>query len=348
MTNQVDPKLPINPSIVKPSSGNLSKKNSLEGLPFYSNSGTEEDQMVVRIPRTEISRNAICLRGKAQKNAQILCSASGKTKRRAIYKKENRGVSKKITVQVVKRTFPLNTVKVVTCTAIGMGIGAIGFATPAAPIAGPVGTAVGGGVGFAIGTCWASRTVKKKVNVTIDKSDDFAFWRVCKIEEKVYPVFRNFLNTDERFKKFICPITGELILMPMKDPFGHVWDWEYIESYIDDLTDDPSELVPSPHDMGQKFCKNDLVFDRKFCLDLIKKAERTYNKVIDIQNEHIKAEGLKAVIKNTKHVMEFIREQVEASVYQDLQPKVDSGEITDAERDEMVEKACTQWDFRKK
>lgn len=316
-------------------------------LPFHSSSGMEEDKIVVKIPKTSIPRNAVCLRGKAKKNAELFCSNRRRIQRRELYKKNNKCLSKEITIKVVKKTFLLNTGKVATCTGVGVGIGAVGFATPAAPIAGPVGMAVGGGLGLGVGLYWASRSVKKKVNVTIEKSNEFALWRLNQFNDKVYFVFRNFLDTEKCFKKFICPIIGDLILMPMKAPDGHVYDWEYIEPYIDALTTDPNEAVPSPIENGKEFCKNDLVFDRKFCLDLIKKAEATYNKVLGIQAEHIKAEGLQAVIKNTKHVMEFIREQVEVSVYQELQPKVDSGEITEAERNEMVEKACRQWDFRR-
>lgn len=317
-------------------------------LSFHSNSGTEAGEITIKLPRTEIPRNAIRLQGIALERVKTGCASTRKIKRRKIYKKENPSTVKKITIQVYKRTFPLNTVKVLTCTAIGAGVGAIGFATPAAPIAGPVGTAVGGTIGFALGSYLASRTIKERVKVTIYNSNEFVLWRLKKIESEAYRIFNNFLDAEIRFKKFIDPLTGELILIPMDAPDGHIYDFESIESYIDKLTDDPKEKVPSPLVEGVEFCKEDLVFNRKFCLDLIKKAESTYTKVIAIQNEHIKAEGLKAVIKNTKHVMEFIREQVEASVYQDLQPKVDSGEITDAERDKMVERACVQWDFRKK
>ena len=64
-----------------------------------------------------------------------------------------------------------------------------------------------------------------------------------------------------------------------------------------------------------------------------------------MQNEAIKAKGLKTVMKNTKLAMGDMHKQMHAEYLADLQPHVDSGDLSIEERDRLIKKYCAQWDI---
>jgi hypothetical protein len=90
-------------------------------------------------------------------------------------------------------------------------------------IAGGVAGAFGGGlVGGAIGTTYSI--------VTLTKSDEYQCWKGKAIAQRVFPIWINFLG--QQVREFICPITHELIKVPLRGPDGIIYEKEAIEARI--------------------------------------------------------------------------------------------------------------------
>lgn len=305
----------------------------------------ETKDYVFKVPETKLNKECICLYGTAEKNAETYCEVK---KSREQYKRENGNRAQTITLNIFKKSFPLTVLTVGGCALVGAGIGATAFATPAAPVAGPVCTTIGGVGGAAVGVVLARRMIITKVAVAIQQSDHFMLWRTRAIANNVYPVFHNFICTEKEFKPFLCPLSRDIITIPLRAPDGQIYDYAKINDYFTTLTKDPDERIASPFNPEIKFCRNDLYFDRKLCEDLIKKGEKVYARVVKMGNKHIETHGLKAVIDNTRTIMDALYQQAKVETLTELQPRVDRGEITSEQRDRMAEKACIQWNFKKR
>lgn len=226
----------------------------------------------------------------------------------------------------------------------GMGlIGSFGwFSGPAGGIAG---TTLGIASGFLVGGYIIHNHVNKKINVAIQFSDHYAQWRAKAIIEKVYPIFRNFIDSDKEFEDFMCPIAQDICSVPMLAPDGRTYNQKEIYEYISYKTNSDDQNVRSPI-RGKDFCKNDLVVDSDYCRRLIEKTEKIYQDVVEYGHESAVEHGMKAVISNTQELMENIRVQVEVGLYLELNEAVRNKKMTKNERDDLIELGTKQWDFR--
>jgi hypothetical protein len=300
----------------------------------------------VIIPPTDIDFDSIRLAGDAKKSARLYC-ASGNKKRVQVYKKDYpqqaKVVKKTTTIHVIKHNKLKNTKIMSICIGIFGGIGSIGWV--AGPAGGIPGTTLGVLGGMALGGYFLKDRINKKIRVQISISDHFVSWRTEAITNKVYPIFKNFINASKEFEDFICPISLDICAVPMLAPDGKTYDKDSIEEYIASLGAGDDDPIESPIRNGT-FCKNELVLNTQYCRDLIEKSQKVYQDVIKIGKEKVKADGLVAVKKNTKEIMKSLMTQVEYQVWAELKPDVESGKINTAQRDAIVARTVAQWDWK--
>jgi len=300
----------------------------------------------VIIPKTLIPFDSIKLSGDAEKTARLYCGYANRQRVRA-YKNDHANqaklVKKTTTIEVLKHD-KLKNAKIMTiCTVILGGIGSIGWV--AGPIGGAPGTTLGVLGGMALGGVLLKNRINKKIRVQISISDHFTQWRADAIINKVYPIFKNFINGRKEFEDFICPISQDICAIPMLAPDGQTYDKDTIEEYIASLGVGDDDHIESPYKNGT-FCKNDLIINTQYCKDIIEKAKEVYKEVITAGDDSIQAHGLDAVKKNTKDIMNSFKTQVEYQVWAELKPEVESGKITNDQRDAIIARTVAQWDWK--
>lgn len=143
------------------------------------------------------------------------------------------------------------------------------------------GAKIGGCAGFTLGIAVSSI----HVTIQIRQSDHYIRWKTQALQDKVYPLFQDFLKQDEQFQDLICPISFALPVVPVKSPNGHVYEKASIEKWLLSNPDNPCPL------RGKSFTKSDLVYDQKHLNKIIKRAKELLNQKL---NPHV-GEGLRAL-----------------------------------------------------
>ena len=142
---------------------------------------------------------------------------------------------------------------VLTCTSIGSAAGAgISYvATGGSLDSVKKGAKWGGALGLNIGLVSA-------VWVTYPH---YQKWKQKAIDSGIFPVFVKFYADDPRLKDFICTLSEEVYLFPVKDKYGHTWEKERIETWILKNGDSPNrcgqltldDLVPDYEMLARMF-----------------------------------------------------------------------------------------------
>jgi len=87
------------------------------------------------------------------------------------------------------------------------------------------GAAIGGGIGSLVGATY---------NVSeMERSREYTTWRDQAIRDKIFPLFQQFLEKSDVIENFLCPITQDLISIPVRDPKGRVYERDAIFAWID-------------------------------------------------------------------------------------------------------------------
>lgn len=304
------------------------------------------DYYKVILPKTDIPYDSVQLNGEAERIAKLYCGPK-RISRINAYKndhpEQSKNVKNKTTVHIIKHNKLKNTKIMTISVAIFGSLGSLGWL--AGPVGGIPGTTLGVAGGLALGGYFIKKRIERKIRLEISFSNHFYAWRADAIVNRVYPIFKNFIDADEEFQEFICPISQDICSVPMKAPDGQTYDKEFIEEYISSLGAGDDELIESPIRNG-KFCKNDLVLNVQYCQDIIKKSQDAYDRIVVIGNANVAAYGLEAVKKTTQEVMDSIMKQVEYQVWCDCKSDVENGSITSAQRDAIVARTVAQWDWK--
>lgn len=329
-------------------SGSSHSHSSSSGMqiPKQKNNDILPEFYKVIIPKTDIPFDSIKLDGDAERTARLYCGYANRQRVR-IYRndhpKQAKLVKKTTTIEVLKHD-KLKNAKIMTiCTVVCGGIGSIGWI--AGPVGGAPGTTFGVLGGMALGGLLLKNRINKKIRVQISISDHFAQWRADAIISKVYPIFKNFINGRQEFEDFICPISQDICAIPMLAPDGQTYDKDTIEAYIASLGAGDDDPIESPYRNGT-FCKNDLVINTQYCKDIIEKSEEVYQEVMRLGKDDVSTHGLDAVKKNTKDIMHSLMTQVEYQVWAELKPDVESGKLTNDQRDVIIARTVAQWDWK--
>jgi len=290
----------------------------------------------VNVPPMAYTIDVITLCGQAKTDVRLYAGPREKP-RRDVYKKDNVKVVKKVSRQTTIRVLKQDALKNSRTMAISVGIfgglGSLGWL--AGPVGGAPGTSLGIALGMGVGGLIIKKSVDRKINIAITFSDHYAEWRAKAITTKVYPIFRNFIETDDVFEDFFCPISQDICSVPMLAPDGRTYDQSQINDYIASLGAGDDDPIVSPI-RGKSFCKNDLIVNTQYCRDLVKKAEEVYDDVVRYGRDNEIKHGVAAVIKNTQDLMEGIRIQVAFQLYYAYDDDVRNHRLTEDERDAIL------------
>ena len=122
--------------------------------------------------------------------------------------------------------------------------GFFGGALVTGPAYGAIGALIGGIPGFVAGykigvaLSTAAETIGgglngyKRFKIKFMSSDAYKTWAAEARKTDVYPVYQKIINNDPRFEEFICPLTCDLICIPMFAPDGRIYENQSIVRWI--------------------------------------------------------------------------------------------------------------------
>jgi hypothetical protein len=196
------------------------------------------------------------------------------------------------------------------------------------------GAAIGGGIGSLVGATY---------NVSeMERSREYKTWRAQAIRDKIFPLFQQFLEKSDVIENFLCPITQDLISIPVRDPKGRVYERDAVFGWIDRVvpyTPEALARLPTEADRDRvrfrtsPFCdmvltQADLIYDTDYHRNISVALKALFDRQIDQQFR----EGL----LNYQVSMIHDRETLLKSIVTDLTTKHVSGRIPE---DEFIE-AC--------
>jgi hypothetical protein len=178
-------------------------------------------------------------------------------------------------------------------------------------VAGGPGAAVGGGVGglavgAMIGRFIGIRRGKKQRLFKIVNSKIYKNWKQKAINEKLYEFFHEHIRKNTNFEDFLCPISLELPLIPVKAPDGRTYDLASIECHVKNKI----SLLAKPG-LGQKEIR-----------DLMKTTSPERVKVIPLDKLKYDHQFVKRVVAKIKEVIA----ELEENEYKPTCPKMLSGQ----------------------
>lgn len=299
----------------------------------------------VKIKDTPLPIDILTLCGSAKIESEIYCGEISE-KRLNIYGKKHEDkvdeIKSSVVISVLKEDKKRISKIMTICITIFTGLGSLAWL--AGPLGGAPGTVFGFLAGSAIATAYIHNYVKEKVSIAVEFSGHYIGWLSNAIAEKVYPIFRNFLASEEAFDHLLCPISHDVCSFPMLAPDGKTYDYEHIMEYLGKKTDKDDVKVDSPLRI-KPFSKQDLVFDRDYCYKLIEKSKEVYYKVqVEGNNNEIQY-GTQAVIDNTMHIMAQIKKVMRFNLWDSLEDAVQEKRITEEQRTAFVKKGVAQWEF---
>lgn len=292
--------------------------------------------------------STLCLVGNAQYNGKRYTTVRSNSSLRSEFKKENKTevskIQKEATIKILVKKSGLNFLIVMGCTiplgALGGGLGVLG-----GPVGIASGTIAGVAGGLLISSAIIAKRVVKEIKINIDLSTYYKSWRTQALISKSLSVFKNFLDIDKKFEKFMCPITYDFITVPVKGLDGKTYENESILEHLrlsKSKKESDENYTRSPI-RGADFGEEDLVFDMQYFPKLMRKANRVYEEVKKISNNSINKYGMKAVVENTRRAMQAIHASVSSALWNHyvIENKKSHQEIAC-----IIQQACIQWDFR--
>ncbi len=297
------------------------------------------------LSESKVESTALMLLG----GAETTCRMHGESEsslREKTYRKENKALvkstTKKTALTVIKTDAKKNSKAMGISVGVGAALGCVGFA--GGPIGGAIGVSVGSTIGFFVGGVYIKNNITKKINIQIFTSDHYTKWRADAVIQKVFPIFKNFLDADDQFEDFFCPISQDIISIPMKAPDGKTYEKDMIEGYLLAVTKDAEKKCESPI-RGKSFSRSELVFDLTYCQNLIVKTQEVYKKVKEVEGNYILKYGLEAVQKNTKQTIDSLYTSVKFHYFNELSIKKENRNMTLEQLEAKVKKECAQWDW---
>ncbi len=77
----------------------------------------------------------------------------------------------------------------------------------------------------------------------MERFREYRTWRKQAIRDQIFPFFQQFLKESGGIRKFLCPITQDLISIPVRDPKGRVYERDEIFAWIDQVVPYPPEAL---------------------------------------------------------------------------------------------------------
>ena len=153
---------------------------------------------------------------------------------------------------------------------------------------GPKGAAVGGGVGFFISGTYAGYSTHKA----------YKKWLKQYRNDELLPEFLDLFNMHPDLQQFKCPLTTELMHYPLTDPWGHSYEKNAIEVWVNKHKTSPitkrplvaSELRPDYTRMGQL---------AKIYHEILEKE------VLEVKLTQIQQEGINTLLRDLKDQMDL-------------------------------------------
>lgn len=201
---------------------------------------------------------------------------------------------KEITLRILSVSIPT----IVGSTAIGAALGAVAggilgglksMGTLSAPGA-VVGAKAGAVAGFGVGIVLAPYVT----TIAIRNSEHYINWKTRALKEKIYPLFQEFLKETDSFKDLICPLSCDLPVIPVRSPYGHVFEKSWIESWLDM---NPSHACPLTR---QHFTKSDLVYAQDHVKKIVDRAHAIMREKEKIANPEFVV-GLEAFVASAEN-----------------------------------------------
>jgi uncharacterized protein YcfJ len=152
------------------------------------------------------------------------------------YQKQDKKEPTEITIQIAENVF-----KGAAEGALG---GFVGGALVSGPSLGVIGSIFGGLPGFVAGykigvaLSTAGEIVEgglrgyKKFKIKFMSSDAYKTWTAEARKTDVYPVYRKIIEEDKRFEEYLCPLTCDLISLPVCAPDKRIYENESITVWI--------------------------------------------------------------------------------------------------------------------
>lgn len=159
---------------------------------------------------------------------------------------------------------------------IGFGIG--GIVTWYWPVISWIGPLIGGTIGVSLGTAIGGTASSVLTTIRIQNSDHYMDWKQQLIDVKVYNTFKDYLSKDLILQSCLCPISLDIMMVPVKAPDGLVYEQEEILSWIKNKREDSAASIYREIDFGE----NDLLFDKEVFMKTAKRI--SYLLKTDITN----------------------------------------------------------------
>jgi hypothetical protein len=192
------------------------------------------------------------------------------------------------------------------------------------PLCADAAAKIGGAAGAAIGCYTATRREVLKIRGSVTYKN----WRDNAVKTKVYPIFEKYVNTKVS-DSFKCPYTSSLILRPVRDRHGHVFEHDEIMKHLRNS----QGAIKCPHTM-EPITESDLTFDLEYHKNLLRELEPAFNAAIQDPTVVAGALAFKDSVKEERKAM--FQAEMEPLTDQLLECK------SQAERDEVLQQYRSQ------
>lgn len=152
----------------------------------------------------------------------------------------------------------------------------------------------------------------------MERFREYKAWRDQAIRDKVFPLFQQFLEKSAVIENFLCPLTQDLITIPVRDPKGRIYERNEIFAWIDrantaealvrfptEADRDKFRLRASPYE-DMALTKADLTYDT----DYHNKVSVALKTVFDQQIDQRFREGLLSYQSSMIHDPKNIKKDV--------------------------------------
>jgi len=164
--------------------------------------------------------------------------------------------------------------------------------------AGPIGTKIGGIIGITVGGIIGFVSAKLIINLnTLDEESYQEYF--SKQYEKIIKQHKKILESDEKYKEFLCPLTLDFIKVPVKYPdHKTTYEKEFITRWLNDNTTGNNAPTREGH-----MKKNVLYYDFSYFprlikilkSDLDKIFKKNINEIIENRMKQLKDSKIEAI-----------------------------------------------------
>lgn len=205
------------------------------------------------------------------------------------------------TVKVEYKQVIEKTCQAIYCSAIGGTLGSIGFLFSGV-VAGSISMGALSALSFVSTKLLTEKEPPVLSELTLANSQPFRQWYTQAKVAETFPSLIEFLK--DKLPLSLCPLSHEIIEVPVLAPDGMTYEKKSIEAYLDNKTRDPSEKVSSPLMENFYFCKNDLILNAAYFFML----KRITKKVC---KEKEASEGVEAISSLAEFMTQQIIEKLE-------------------------------------